>query len=359
MKSGFHDIRLLAGFEIVPDSISSRVLNREQSEALAAALADDLARVVPGLSDAVLVACGSLLEPAELLRPGLPVWSGLSDLAGPLLRQHGTESQLLAIGSHAGRLPDQRLAPPESPILGQFIGIPLLLVVTGERGAALEALLESELFERGGLAPPARALLEQYSGAESRHGQLLTVNDLLALQHVQMDVAGLSAFWPVIEQSLLAPDRDANFELPAGLSAHWLAEPGRLEIPFLVFDRYPEAPEQYPLWQRAFRSLTGLAAAHGLDWQLCCDPDLIVDTQQQVLIHEAGATACADSLTEQNAPGLGLIAWTLAEQGRLRHVYPLSAAAASSTGQGLATSMERRHTTRLCYAGDPPRLQPA
>lgn len=361
MKIDFYDIRLLAGFELAPDSVSERMLGREQAARLAEALAEDLARAVPGVEQSVLVAAGSLLEPAEMLRPGLPVWAAMADLAAPLVREQGTAARILAVGAHDGRLPDRRLAAPQVPPQGRFVGIPLLLALDPEAGPALEQRLEAELFDRGSVAPPARALLQQFSGAESVHGQLLTVNDLLALQHVQMDAAGLSGFWPVVEQVLLRSDADMDFSLPAGLSARWVSAAQRLDVRFVVFDRCQQPPDEYPLWQRAFRTLTGLADAHGLDWQVSFDPDLVLDRQQQALTQDAGLTGVEDGLTEQSDPAVGLIAWTIAENGRLRHVYPLTQAAVAALG----SEFKSRHSGRarrahgICHAGDPPRLQPA
>ncbi len=361
MKTNFHDIRLLAGFEVAPDSVTERSIEREQAAQLAAALAEDLARAVPGVDQTVLVAAGSLLEPAEMLRPGLPVWSAMADLAAPVVREQGIASRILAVGAHRGRLPDRRLSAPRQAPQGRFVGIPLLLAVDEPSAPVLEQRLESELFDQGSIAPPARALLEQFSGAESVHGQLLTVNDLLALQHVQMDAAGLSGFWPVVEQVLLAPDQDADFALPAGLSAGWVAADQLLAVSFVIFDRFDRAPEQYPLWQRAFRTLTGLADAHGLNWRVRCDADLSLDPQEQALIQEAGATQSDDGLTEHVDPAVGLIAWTISENGRLRHVYPLTQAAVATLGAELKAKHPRlaQPVPGLHQSGRPPRLQPA
>ncbi len=361
MTTHLHDIRLLAGFEIVPDTLHERVLSREQVSQLAEALAADLARAVPAVDQSILVVAGSLLEPAEMLRPGLPVWAAMADLAGPAKREQDAAARILAVGAHQGRLPDRRLLPPARQPLGQFIGIPLLLTVNDQAGPALEQSLETTLFDQGSVAPPARALLEQYTGAESVHGQLLTLNDLLALQHVQMDAAGLSAFWPVVEQVLLAPDADADFSLPTGLVARWNAATQQLEIGFIIFDRFDQPPENYPLWQRAFRTLTGLADAHGLKWLVHCDPDLALDRDQQALTHDAGGTSLEDGLTEQSDPMVGLIAWTIVESGRLRHVYPLTQAAVAAVGAELKTrhAAHAQRPNRLCHAGHPARLQPA
>lgn len=355
-----HDIRLVAGFEARPESVSSRMLDRDQAEELTAALAADLARVVPGVEQAVLIGAGVLLEPAELLRPGWPAWSALLDLATPILREHNGGSRVLAVGSHGGRLPDRRLEPAEHTPLGQFLVIPLLLAVPGDAGPELERTLESELFERGGIAPPARALLERFTGVQSAHGQLLTATDLMALHHVQMDAGGMSAFWPLIEQILISPEQDAAGELPALLRARWDGRRQTLYVDFLVFDHFPDGPETYPLWQRALRTLTMLATAHGLHWRVVPGPKTELDEQMQLLIHKAGPIEGPDSLTEQVDPGVGLIAWTLVEKGFLRHVYPLTAAAAESQRTALNQRFNCvRRPGRLCYRGDPATLQPA
>ena len=359
MTSDCHDIRLLAGFEIEPASVSGRALSREQTSQLAVALADDLARAVPGVEHSVLMAAGSLLEPLELLRPGLPAWDAMLDLSTAIMQAQTGSCQVVAIGTHGGRWPDRRLAPPDRQPQGRFVGLPLLLRVPAA-AAELEERIERELFERGGVTPPARALLEQFSGAQSVHGQLLTVNDLLALQHVQMDTAGLSAFWSVIEQILLVPDETRHFDLPLGLGARWNGPEQQLEVAFVIFDRFDGLPEHDPAWQRAYRTLTRLADAHGLSWQACCDPDLSLDSSGHMLTQEAGQTACPDGLTEHGDAMLGLIAWTLVEQGRMRHLYPLSAEAASRQRPQLLARFERvERMDRLPHNGQPPRLCPA
>ena len=359
MQIRFHDIRLLAGFEIQPGSVRNRSLTRDQASELAETLAADLARAVPAGRGAVLAAAGTLMEPAEVLRPGLPAWSALADLTDPMLRDQGSDGRVIAIGAHQGRMPDRRLAAAGEPPQGQFLTVPLLLRVPPEDGPALEARLESELFERGSVAPPARALLEQFTGLQSIHGQLLTVGDLMALQHVQLDAAGLSAFWPAVEQALIAPEQDASFELPAGLRAEWSAEDRSLAISFLVFDRFPNSPQAYPLWQRAFRTLTLLAAQHGLAWRPQPEAGVTLDEHQRLLIHSAGPTELENSLTEQVDPDAGLIAWTVAEDGVLRHLYPLDAEAARQQRSSLYRRFGHVHQPgQLCYGGEPPRLQP-
>lgn len=360
VKSDLHDIRLVAGFELDAPGLGKRLLERDATAELADALAADLVRAVPIADQAMLVVAGSVLEPNEVLRPDLPAWTAMADLAGPIIREQGLSGQVLAIGGHDGQLPDRRLAPPPRAPAGRFVVLPLLLIAPTEQAAELEQALEQELFERGGTAPPARALLDQQLGLHSTHGQLLTLTDLLALQHVQMDAAGLGGFWPVIEQSILAPDQDQSFVLPAELAAIWDGAERRLAMPFRSFDQFGQPSDRYVLWQRAFRTLITLAESHGLNWAVELDEDSEIIEDQGLLIHSAGACAAADSLTEQSDPDVGLIAWTLVESGQLKHLYPLSQTAAQRHRAILEARFPIRHRPgKLCYCPDSLTLQPA
>jgi hypothetical protein len=299
-------------------------------------LAADLARTVPAADQSMLVVSGSIFEPGQLLRPGLPAWTALSDAAAPVIREQGLAPQLLAIGAHQGRLPDRRLAPAEDGVQSQFVAMPILLLADPESGPDLESELERELFERGSIDPPARALLHDALGLDSVHGQLLTATDLLALQHVQMDAAGLGSFWPVVEHALLSPDQSRAYELAAGLKAQWRAEDEVLEIEFLKFSAVGDGEENtYRLWQRALRTLTALCDSHGLQWQsqgsdsdsIQCDGRLIVSTIGPCSTPERAARHVDDDI--------GLVAWSVVDKGCLQHLYPLDADTARDTERSL------------------------
>lgn len=323
MNSALHHIRLLAGFEVQAGQPGQRLLDRPSCERLANALAEDLARVEPGVSSAMLVVGGCLLEPNEMLQPGWPAWQALGDLARSVIREHGSSGQILAIGSHQGRPADARLSPPPQAPAGQFLAVPMLLI-SDEPLDKLRRTMEEKLFETGGVHPPARALLSDAIGLDTVHGQLLTLTDLVALQHVQMDTAGLGGFWPVIEHILLDADQSTAFELPAGLTADWNAEDPGITIRFVSLDQIDGNGDDYALWLRAFRSLCALLDAHGISWQ----PDSGLDLEQDgnILSESAGSSDRQDSLTEHSHPDCGLVAWTLIENGQQRNLYPLSSA---------------------------------
>ncbi|TVQ34295.1 MAG: hypothetical protein EA370_10900 [Wenzhouxiangella sp.] len=359
MNQDSHHIRLAVGIEVEPGGTGRRVLEKTQCEALAAELAADLARVVPSAGNGLLAVAGSLLEPAELLRPGLPAWQALEGLTRPVVRDHGLAGQLLAIGAYQGRLPDARLRPSDQNPEGQFLVMPLLLVCEAASAEAIEQALEDNLFERGAVHPPARARLSDATGWANAHAQLLTANDLIALQHVQMDTAGLGAFWPVVEHVLVEPDRDQDFTLPGELNARWQAGEQELMISFSSFDQHAGSPDDYALWVRAFRSLLALIGTHAIKRRI--ESSLVHDERLDCLVEARGRCEQGNGLTEQVHPDCGLIAWTLVDDRHQLNLYPLSGDAMARVRDDMA----RRELPRsrpddgICYDPDTNKLLPA
>ncbi|MGY6631957.1 MAG: hypothetical protein ACXIUL_13245 [Wenzhouxiangella sp.] len=318
-----HHIRLLAGFELEPRPGIGRLLDRELSQEIAQALARDLSRVCPAAEHGMLVLAGSLLEPAELLRPGDPAWTALADLSRPVIRERGFNGQILAIGSHQGRAPDSRLSGDQAEAQGAFLALPLLLIVDPSEAASINRSLESTLFEKGSIDPPARALLDLRAGVKTVHGQLLTRNDLLAIQHVQMDTAGMGAFWPLVEQILVDPTHDHEVSLPGDLNARWEAARQGVVLPFSTFDNSPQALDDYAQQLAAFRAIQSLLALHGINWA-CEDAQAGTGLSGDLLREPAGHSDENDGVTVQLHPACGLIAWSVCRGGQLEHWYPLN-----------------------------------
>ncbi len=353
-----HHIRLLASFEIEPGAAVQRCLERADCQTIAAALAADIARVVGDTAPMTLVVGGGLLEPSELLRPEFPAWRALAELAEPAIRQSGLPALIMGIGAHQGRLPDRRLAPPDASAQGHLLALPMLLVTTGD-GAELAAKLEAELFERGGIAPPARALLAEHAALASAHGQLLTLADLIALQHVQMDTAGLGPFWPLVETALLAEPDPQSVRLPADVAAAWDPEALCWSVSFLSFDEAQQPLEDYVLRLRALRSLTTLLDHHGVPWR--ADSSLTLDASRDCLVESVGPSRQPASVTEHVHSSCGLVAWTLIDDGRQINLYPLSGRSvrhlrSDFEARGLVV---RRSPDGVCYDPGSLRLRPA
>ncbi|MCC5863861.1 MAG: hypothetical protein JJU31_01950 [Wenzhouxiangella sp.] len=359
MNQALHHIRLAAGFETESAPPHRRFLDRGECEQLTAALAADLTRVIDKIDRCLLVVGGTLLEPGGLLQPGLPAWQALQELARPALRDPSSGGQILAIGAYGGRLPDRRLQPPADAAEGRFVALPMLLSCPADIAPALESSLEAVLFERGSVHPPARALLATACGLETVHGQLLTANDLIALQHVQMDTAGLGAFWTVIEHALTAGAEDCEFALPGQLQARWQAGANALGIDFVSFDKHPGSPAEYALWVRAFRSLITLADSHGLPRQI--NSSLVHDRDLDCLVESRGRCRQTSGMTEHVHPDCGLIAWTRVEDSHQFNLYPLSGRSLRLVAEDTAARRlpRHRHPSGICYDADTHQLRPA
>ncbi|MDZ7791333.1 MAG: hypothetical protein U5L08_12740 [Xanthomonadales bacterium] len=361
MNESMHHIRLLAGLEIQPGRNPERTLDRHRAERLAGHLAEDLRRTVAAVDRTMLVLGAALFEPFELMRPGFPAWGALEELADSTVRERGFEPRLLAIGSHRGRMPHAALQPPGQAPQGLFLALPITLVCPADEAEALRQALEDGLFERGSIDPPARALLSESVGLETVHGQLLTLADLIALQHVQLDGAGLGGFWPVVEKVLVEGERDHDHEaLPGGLRAYWRAGSG-VEIPFVSLDQFDGDGDEYALWQRAFRTLTTMLDSHGIDWQALPEEPVVFDPDNSSMIESAGVTDRADGVTVQHHPDTGLVAWTVVEDGRMMHIYPLRPASADRVMRDLAARGLPRFdaSQQLHIDQETGRLQPA
>lgn len=361
MSEAVHHIRLLVGLETQLVEPMSRTLDRSQAESLGEHLATDLHRVVPQVENALLVLGASLLEPFEVMQPDFPAWQALESLAEPTLRERGFAPGVLAIGAHAGRMPHADLQPPKRPPQGQFVTLPMLLICPADEGEALKQVLEDRLFEQGSIDPPARACLSEAAGVDSVHGQLLTLADLIALQNVQLDAAGLGGFWPVVEEVLTRPDSERRHDLPGGCQARWSPQSGRVEIPFVSFDQFDGDIDDYALWLRAFRTLATLLDTHGIDWHAEPETPVVFDPDTSTMIDSAGRCKAAEGITAHHHPDIGLLAWTVVEDGRLMHLYPLRPESADRVMRDLATRGLTRFDASQQVHTDPEtgRLRPA
>lgn len=329
-----NDIRLVATFEVESSANADRLLSRAECEALADALAQDLVRQVEHAGSGLLVVGGGLFEPAELLRPGFPAWQALSDLSRNAFQSPGNEGSVMAIGAHQGRLPDARLSPSQSELRSQLLVLPVILRCAESDLDLLNAQFESILFEKGGLHPPTRAAFSQATGLDTGHGQLMTLNDLIALTHVQMDTAGLGAFWPVVEHVLIQSDESAPFDLPGPLEARWCSDTRAVRARFQTFDDFAGSIDDYALWTRAYRSLAALLSLHGIDLQV--ESDHTLDETRHALLESTGTTPASSGLTEQVHSDCGLLCWTLIEDRKQFNLYPLDSAGITLLRQDFA-----------------------
>ena len=199
--------------ELVPeDAPTALSLPLESAHLLGDAIANDLARLLPGIETMGLAVAAALYDQAQILRPGWPIH-------GELMRMHqqaqrgGWMPAITSFGASAGRMAAPVLEPDPRLIGSPLLLVPFTLVGHHHDAQQIGALMERD-FEDKGLADSATSLfLNEAFSIRSEHARYLTCNDLCALAAMQYEHAGFAPIWSIIECALLSPQRDERVEL--------------------------------------------------------------------------------------------------------------------------------------------------
>lgn len=311
------------------DTPSRRTLSRDEAAELAALIAADLHTLVPQVSEARLAMAGALFDAVELLRPGFPVWATLDELARRVPRGH--LENVVAFGTHDGHMPAQPLEPEAAYADGPMRLLPISLLAPESLAESLSEKLEVELVGRGEAGERTADWLMRTLGVRLEHARYLSRNDLLALTCVQYEHVNLAPLWSLLEAALLTPYRDEPSMSARGLALRY--HQGKVEV---------QSPADWlrhqsgDLSQRAhdfagvvfeLRQYAALLEAHHLPLVLAGG-----EPGNAYLVESLGATEDgydAPMLYAHEAPGLGVVAVTLAQRGEggrarvLAHGYPL------------------------------------
>lgn len=309
-------------------------LTRDEAAELATLVASDLHTLVPQVDAARLALAGALFDQVELLRPGFPVWSTLDELARRVPRGH--LQNVVAFGSHDGHMPAQPLEPSALYAGGPMRLLPISLLAPEALAEELSEQLEIQLVGRGEAGTLTADWLMRTLGIRLEHVRYLSRNDLLALTCVQYEHVNLAPLWSLLETALLTPQREES-----ALSARGLA------LRYADGKVFAQSPSQWlagqggELAQRAhglagivfeLRQYAALLQAHQLPIELQATPALTVEHAEGYLLE---TLAAADSrydppaLFAHEAPGLGVVAITVAQRGEqgqsraLAHAWPL------------------------------------
>lgn len=308
---------------------SHRTLTRDEAAELAALVAADLHRLVPQVDEARLAMAGALFDAVELLRPGFAVWATLDELARRVPRGH--LENVVAFGTHEGRMPAQPLEPEAAYADGPMRLLPISLLAPEVLAESLSEKLEVELVGRGEAGERTSDWLMRTLGARLEHARYLSRNDLLALTCVQYEHVNLAPLWTLLEAALLTPYRDESTLSARGLALRY--HDGKVEV------RSPAdwlASQASDIEQRAhdfagvvfeLRQYAALLQAHQLPLVLAGGESSSGYLLE--ILAEVDASYDAPTLHAHEAPGLGVVAITLAQRGDggrarvLANGYPL------------------------------------
>lgn len=320
--------------ELAPGTRTAQLtFERDAAAAFASKIAADLHRLLPGAEAATLAVAGALYDPAQLLRPGWPIYAALGELAER--RPQSEDAHIIAFGASDGRMPVEALAPEAALASGSLLLIPWLLLGPSALIQELGARMEQDFFARGEAGGHTADFAMRVLPLQLEHARYLTRHDLCALTSVQLEQAGFGALWELLETALLAPDdthealsargrhwRCANQAIHTGSPAYddWLAQLGHTLAPAARTHAY--AGGLFELRQYA-----AALAAHGLRWFI----DGIAVTAEHAITRVGEPRSDLDpvELFAHEAPGLGIVVITAAQPTAygahvIAHGFPFS-----------------------------------
>lgn len=207
----------LLALELKPEGAPTAfTLSMESAALLADAIANDLARLLPGVETMGLAVAAGLYDQAQILRPGWPVHGELM-----LMYQQAQRGDFLAtimsFGSAAGRMASELLEPDPQLVGSPLLLVPFVLVGHAMDAAQIGAQMERDFEEKGLAAAATAMLLQEAFSVQVEHARYLTHHDLCALAAMQYEHAGLEPIWRIVECALLAPQQSEQAELEDGV----------------------------------------------------------------------------------------------------------------------------------------------
>lgn len=310
------------------------LLGTTDAEQMLAHLAADLQAVLPETTRCSLIAAGALYDQTQILRPGYPVFAALEAAAG----QAGSDPfkpGLISIGARDGRMPSADLEPFTDIPLGLLQLLPVVIQGPPGRVEQLADMTEYRFLEEGQLSAHSAAWLQSAFGVSIQHARLMTLTDLNALLHMQLEHHGFLPLWELLDAALNNPERPVTVTSAGGSPWEWHS--GAAHTTFESFDHWasegmgaglPAArmalAAAYAEWTRELRQYLTTLRAHGLAVQLHLpgsgeplEGSFLSDASQNV----AGDQDCA--ITEHSFDDLGTIAISAVRDGRVENFYPL------------------------------------
>jgi len=364
-----HHLPLFVAIESQPDSLRTEqvVLSATMAQQLLAHLATDLTAIDAGIQSCALTTSAALYDLAQLLRPGLPVFSTLSELLEASYAGQDFQARLLAFGAHQGRMVNLKLMPEDKLVAGPFQLIPLQLSGHAQTIAHLAEKLEHLLMDRGQLSAHTAQWLQEELGQKIVHARFMNMNDLLAMLYMQLESIGLEPLWEWLEKMLEQADFSASIQLVNGpeieysyLKNHQIEnQQAEVLVHFRTYDQWVkqqdglvghnESCKQYLQFINLCRQASLLLGAHGLT-TISRGIASSISQQAENLYCEVSQSGTADNcLVYHHDPELGFIAASIAVDGGQFNYYPLNPAGL----QELKTLIQRRFCTRRLMTQEP------
>lgn len=312
------------------------VLNRVAAEQVLSHVSADLTALFPSIRNCTLSLAGALFDQTQVIRPGLPVFTGLETLQKSSNPGGEFLPRLLSIGASEGRMPLESLQPFSDIPLGVLQVLPVLLTGPKELVKELADDMEHFFFEKGQLSAHSAKAIEAQFGVSVNHARFMTMTDLNALLHLQLKHLGLLPLWQLLDAALNPSSESLEVHSENGLRFKW--HNGAVHAFFESFDwwachgegRKLDADNQQLQGRYASRTLEyrrylTTLEAHGVSvkQQLPGLEDAVLE--DSFLMEESTVIpkSTAVPVTEHSTNETGIIAVTVVSGPRQINFYPL------------------------------------
>ena len=325
-----HALPIVLVLELAEGEKPSRpTLSRDEAAELAELIAADLHTLVPQVDAARLAVAGALFDQVELLRPGFPVWATLDELARRVPR--GKLDNVVAFGAHEGHMPALPLEPSPMFVDGPMRLMPLSLLAPALLSEELSEELEVQLVGRGEAGALTADWLMRTLDIRLEHVRYLSRNDLLALTCVQYEHVNLAALWTLLEAALLTPERSESVLTARGLALHYADGKVVAQSPaqWLAANDGDPAQRAHDFAGIIFelRQYATLLDAHQLPLLLQPFDSTTTEAESGYLVETVATVEPGHEvplLFAHEAPGLGVVAITVAQRGQVARARPLA-----------------------------------
>lgn len=313
-----------------------RLLSRAEADQLLAHMSADLAALLPGSSRCSLTAAGALFDQTQVLRPAYPVFTCLKSALQESSKGNGP--RLLSIGAKDGLMPVPELQPEADIPLGLLQLLPLVLAGPAEDVAALGLEMEHCFLERGQLSPQSAQWLESAFAIRLNHARFMTLTDLRAMFHLQLEHFGFLPLWQLIDAALEQSTTELLVQPDAGPLCCWRG--GAVHIEYQTFDYWARLGDgktmdpsrgklagAYAEWTRKLRQYLTTLRAHAVEvvFHLPNEPEHVLSGAYFLETLEGKSRESDASVTEHSFAELGTVCVSHAHDGILQHYYPLAA----------------------------------
>ena len=309
------------------------LLNSNNAEQILAHISTDLVRHFPQINSCSLSLAGALFDQTQLLRPGFPIYTCLEALNGDV---SSTKPGLHSFGAQAGQMPFEQLQPEEDIPLGLLQTLPILC--SGEEALItdLSAEMEHRFLESGQLSAHSAKALEANFGIAVNHARFMTITDLNAMLHLQLDHFGFLPLWQLLDAALNESASELTVRGREGQKFEWTGQ--SIRCTFETFDYWATVgggkglaadglvlASAYADWTREYRQYLTTLGAHEVPlFQVSAsDPEHNLTGSFLIEHSDYESRKEAVNITEHSAADLGTVVVSVVHDSGMVNFYPL------------------------------------